>query len=46
LASIAAWNLGLHDVAIEQARKAVELEPDNLRLRQNLEFCEARAVVA
>ena len=46
LASIAAWNLKLYDVAIEQARKAVELEPDNLRLRQNLEFCEARTVVA
>jgi tetratricopeptide (TPR) repeat protein len=46
LASIAAWNLKLYDVAIEQARRAVELEPDNLRLRQNLEFCEARTVVA
>jgi hypothetical protein len=46
LASIAAWNLKLYDVAIEQARKAVELEPDNLRLRQNLEFCEKLAGVA
>lgn len=42
LASIAAWNLGQHDLAIEHAKKAVELSPDDLRLRQNLEFCQAR----
>src|ERR1700744_2836590 len=46
LASIAAWNLGQHGLAIEHARKAVELSPDDLRLRQNLEFCLARVVAA
>lgn len=43
LASIAAWNLGLYGQALEQARKAVELSPDDLRLRQNLTFCESKA---
>jgi tetratricopeptide (TPR) repeat protein len=46
LASIAAWNLGQHALAIDHARKAVELSPDDLRLRQNLEFCLARVVAA
>jgi len=39
-ASIAAWNMGLRALALEHARKAVELEPDDLRLRQNLSYCE------
>ena len=39
-ASIAAWNLGLFDLALKHARLAVELDPDDLRLRQNLKFCE------
>lgn len=43
LASIAAWNLGLYPLALEHARKAVELDPNDLRLRQNLEFCESKA---
>jgi glycosyltransferase involved in cell wall biosynthesis len=38
LASIAAWHLGLSDVAIEQGEKAVELEPYDQRLRANLEW--------
>lgn len=38
LASVAAWNLGLFDVAHTHALKAVELAPDDLRLRQNLAF--------
>lgn len=38
LASIAAWHMGLTQVAIEQAAIAVEKEPDDLRLRRNLEF--------
>jgi tetratricopeptide (TPR) repeat protein len=38
LASIAAWHLGLTDVAIEQGQKAVELSPDDARLRANLEW--------
>jgi glycosyltransferase involved in cell wall biosynthesis len=42
LASIAAWNLGLFDVAYHHARIAVELAPDDLRLRQNLKFCEGK----
>jgi glycosyltransferase involved in cell wall biosynthesis len=41
LASIAAWNLGLVQKSIEQAKIAVEKEPDNARLRQNLEFVTA-----
>lgn len=43
LASIAAWNLGLHSLALEHARKAVELDPNDIRLRKNLEFCESKA---
>ena len=39
-ASIAAWNMGLRELALEHARKAVELNPDDLRLRQNLAHCE------
>jgi len=41
LASIAAWNLGLFQKSIEQAKIAVEKEPDNERLRKNLEFVTA-----
>jgi len=42
LAAIAAWNLGIKDVAIEQGRRAVDLAPDDLRLRQNLEWFEGK----
>ena len=38
LAAISAWHLGLIDIAIEQGRKAVELAPDDARLRDNLEW--------
>jgi hypothetical protein len=38
LAAIGAWHLGLVDVAIEQGEKAVELEPQDQRLRVNLEW--------
>jgi tetratricopeptide (TPR) repeat protein len=38
LAAIAAWNLGLHDIAETHAKKAVEFDPDDLRLRENLRF--------
>jgi glycosyltransferase involved in cell wall biosynthesis len=41
LASIAAWNLGLVQKSIEQAKIAVEKEPDDERLRNNLEFVTA-----
>jgi glycosyltransferase involved in cell wall biosynthesis len=38
LASVAAWNMGLHDVALEHAEKACALDPDEFRLRENLKF--------
>jgi glycosyltransferase involved in cell wall biosynthesis len=41
-ASIAAWNLGLHELSYEHAKKAVELAPSDLRLRQNLEFARQK----
>ncbi len=37
-AAIAAWNLGLYEEAHRHALKAIELEPDDLRLRANLKF--------
>lgn len=40
LASISAWHLGMYDIAVKQAQIAVELSPDDLRLRQNLQFLE------
>jgi tetratricopeptide (TPR) repeat protein len=40
LASIAAWNLGLKALALEHAKKAVELDPDDMRLRRNVELIE------
>jgi len=40
-AAIAAWNLGLHDLALEHARKAVEMQPDDMRLRRNVEMMMA-----
>jgi tetratricopeptide (TPR) repeat protein len=36
LASIAAWNLGLTDSAIEHCQKALEFAPENTRLINNL----------
>jgi len=41
LASISAWHLGMTDICIEQARIAVDLEPENERLRANLDFVTA-----
>lgn len=46
MASIAAFNMGLYELALEHARKAVELDPDDLRLRRNLEFCQEKVKVA
>lgn len=43
LAAIAAWNLGLHDEARKHAAEAVRLDPDDLRLRQNLELMNVKA---
>jgi tetratricopeptide (TPR) repeat protein len=36
LAAIAAWNMGMKDLAAEHGAKAVELEPENERLKENL----------
>ena len=38
LASISAYHLGLKDLAIEQAKLAVSMSPDDLRLLQNLRY--------
>jgi hypothetical protein len=37
-ASVAAWNLGLKEVAIIQAENALLKDPENERLRSNLEL--------
>jgi tetratricopeptide (TPR) repeat protein len=37
-ASIAAWHLGLQTISIEQAQLALLHEPDNSRLKNNLDF--------
>jgi tetratricopeptide (TPR) repeat protein len=39
-ASIAAWNLGLKDIALQQAQLALEKTPSDRRLAANLEFIE------
>jgi glycosyltransferase involved in cell wall biosynthesis len=38
LGAIASWHLNVMDRAVEWGQKAVELEPDNQRLRNNLDF--------
>lgn len=38
LAAVAAWNMGLKDVAKEQARLALELSPEDPRLQSNFTF--------
>ena len=40
LAAVAAWNLGLKDVAREQAKLALDHAPDDDRLKANLAFME------
>jgi len=40
LAAVAAWNLGLKDVAKEQAKLALDHAPNDERLRANLAFME------
>jgi tetratricopeptide (TPR) repeat protein len=40
LASISAWHLGMKDIAIEQAKISVEMEPNDLRLAKNLEYIQ------
>lgn len=39
-AAISAWNLGMKEEARKQVLKALELEPDNERLQNNLQFFE------
>ena len=43
LEAIANWNLGHYDEAVSAARKALELAPDDKRLRRNLEIIQASA---
>lgn len=43
MVAVAAFNLGMYTIALKHAVKAVELEPDNLKLRQNLETCKSKA---
>ena len=38
LAAIAAWNMGMKDIAREQAERALALSPDDVRLAANLHF--------
>lgn len=38
LAAVAAWNLGLKDQAVYYGSEAVELAPEDARLRSNLEY--------
>lgn len=46
LASIAAWNLGLKDIALKQAQLAVEKSPQDTRLQANLRYIqEALALI-
>ena len=40
LASIACWRLGMTEMALEEARKAVELEPWDERLQNNLRLIQ------
>jgi len=46
LLSIAAWHLGLKDISIKHAEICVELEPDDNRLKANLQFLLKEAEVA
>ena len=39
-ASIAAWNLGMKEIAIEQAKMALTLAPDNVRIADNLRLMQ------
>jgi glycosyltransferase involved in cell wall biosynthesis len=40
LASISAWHLGMKDLALEQAHEAARLEPEDFRLKRNLEYIQ------
>ena len=45
LAAIAAWNLGLKDVALVQAKLALELEPTDIRLQNNVKWMSGKEPV-
>ena len=38
LVAVSAWRLGLKDIAVQQAKIAVELSPEDQRLKSNLDF--------
>jgi hypothetical protein len=38
--------MGLYELALEHAEKAVGLDPDDLRLRRNLDFCQEKVRAA
>lgn len=46
MASIAAYNMGLYELAVEHAQLASDIDPDDLRLRRNLDFCKGMAKTA
>jgi tetratricopeptide (TPR) repeat protein len=46
MASISAYNMGLYELALEHANKAVDLDPDDIRLRRNLDFCKEKTRAA
>jgi glycosyltransferase involved in cell wall biosynthesis len=46
LAAISAWNLGMKEEAAVQGALAVELEPENNRLRENLLWFQGKKTVA
>lgn len=42
LASIAAWNMGMRDIALEQAKIALEKTPEDPRLAKNVEIIKRK----
>ena len=43
LAAVSAWEMGIKDIAREQAKLAYELSPNDQRLKSNLEFMQGLA---
>lgn len=46
IASIAAYNMGLYELALKHAQSSVDLDPDDVRLRRNLDFCKDKVKAA
>jgi hypothetical protein len=42
LAAVCAWNLGLWGIAREQGKLALAFDPEDLRLRRNVELMEMK----